>query len=115
VAAYRKVGGLVIESGFLSAFRVMTGIRLLPFDRFDNLQKVGAVSCPVLVMHCREDEIIPFRHEQQLFKAVRQPKMNLWVDRAGHNDLELIAGAAYWDTLRSFEKFIDSNKPGAQN
>lgn len=109
LAATHKVGGLVIESGFTSAFRVITGIRLLPFDRFDNLQKMGDITCPVLVIHGRQDEIIPFRHGLQLFEAASHPKINFWVDRSGHNDLPMIAGDAYWETARRFEQFIESS------
>ncbi len=109
LAATRKVGGLVIESGFTSAFRVMTRIRLLPFDRFDNLQKMSHISCPVLVIHGRQDKIIPFRHGLQLFEAARQPKINFWVDRSGHNDLLTIAGEAYWETARRFEQLVESS------
>jgi hypothetical protein len=105
-AATRKVGGLVIESGFTSAFRVMTRIRLMPFDRFDNLKGLERVSCPVLVIHGREDEIISFRHGEQLFDKAPQPKMQFWVDRAGHNDLSMVAGSTYWDTALRFEHLL---------
>ena len=109
LAGTHRVGGLVIESGFTSAFRVMTRIRIVPFDRFDNLQKIVNITSPVLVIHGKEDEIIPFRHGQLLFEAARQPKMNFWVDRAGHNDLGIIAGNAYWDTALRFKELIESN------
>jgi len=109
LAAKHKVGGLVIESGFTSAFRVMTRIRLLPFDRFDNLQNLRHIKCPVLVIHGKQDEIIPFRHGLQLFEAARQPKINFWVDRSGHNDLLAIAGEAYWETARRFEQLVESS------
>lgn len=109
LAATRRSGGLVIESGFTSAFRVMTRIRIVPFDRFDNLQKIASITCPVLVIHGKEDGIIPFRHGQLLFEAARQPKMNFWVNRAGHNDLGLIAGKAYWEKAQSFRELIESS------
>ncbi len=111
LAATHKIGGLVIESGFTSAFRVMTRIRLLPFDRFDNLLKMRQINCPVLIIHGREDKIIPLRHGLQLFEAARQPKINFWVDRSGHNDLLIIAGEAYWETAGRFEQLVEnSNK-----
>lgn len=106
LAATRKVGGLVIESGFTSAFRVMTRIRLLPFDRFDNLRGIERISCPLLVIHGRKDEIISFWHGQRLYDAARQPKMQLWVDRAGHNDLVMVAGSAYWEAAQRFERML---------
>jgi fermentation-respiration switch protein FrsA (DUF1100 family) len=109
LASTRKVGGLVIESGFTSAFRVMTRIRLLPFDRFDNLQKMGHITCPVLVVHGKEDEIIHFRHGLKLFEAAREPKVNFWVNRSGHNDLLMIAGDAYWEAAQRLIQLVDNS------
>lgn len=106
LAANRKIGGLVLESAFTSAFRVMTRVRLLPFDRFDNLGTLRRISCPVLVMHGTADEIIPFSHGKKLYEAVRGTRMNYWVDRAGHNNLPEIAGKHYWDTAHRFEMML---------
>lgn len=107
LAAARKVGGLVIESGFTSAFRVVTRIRLLPFDRFDNLQSLQRISCPLLVIHGKNDEIIPFRHGESLYRSFSGKKMHYWVDGAGHNDLGQVAGTAYWETAQQFARMLD--------
>jgi hypothetical protein len=114
LAASRPTAGLVIESGFTSAFRVMTRVRLLPFDRFDNLRGLERVTCPVLVIHGTGDGIIPFWHGQALFGKAREPKSRLWVERAGHNDLVDVAGPAYWEAAVHFEHMLmGSNRPAA--
>jgi len=107
LAATRRIGGLVLESAFTSAFRVMTRIRLLPFDRFDNLRRLKLVTCPVLVLHGDEDEIIPFRHGKKLYESVGGTRANLWVERAGHNDLFRVAGARYWDSAHKFAAILE--------
>lgn len=104
LAAARKVGGLVIESGFISAFRVMTRIRLLPFDRFDNLKALQRISCPLLVIHGKKDEIIPFWHAESLYQSFSGKKMHYWVDGAGHNDLLQAAGEEYWQIAGRFAR-----------
>ncbi|CAH2031087.1 alpha/beta hydrolase [Trichlorobacter ammonificans] len=106
LAATRAVGGLVIESGFTSAFRVVTRIRLLPFDRFDNLWLLPQVSCPVLVMHGQADEIIPPRHGRELYAMAPGKKVSLWVDGAGHNNLYAVAGEHYWQAVRQFVRLL---------
>ena len=110
LAENRKIGGLVLESAFTSAFRVMIPVRLLPFDRFDNLAALKRITCPVLVIHGVEDEIIPFNHGRRLYEAVRGIRMNYWVDRAGHNNLQAIAGRSYWDTAHRFERILGKQK-----
>jgi abhydrolase domain-containing protein 17 len=106
LAARRPVGGLVIESGFVSAFRVLTRVPLLPFDRFENLRHIRRVRCPVLVIHGRDDEVIPWSHGRRLFEAANEPKTALWIDGAHHNDLPFVAGARYWTALQAFGRSV---------
>jgi abhydrolase domain-containing protein 17 len=108
LAARRPVGGVVVESSFVSAFRVMTRIQLLPFDRFPNLRNMREVSAPVLVIHGLRDEVIPASHGRRLFAAAPEPKRHLWVEAAGHNDLVFTAGTAYWQALREMARLVES-------
>jgi hypothetical protein len=103
LASRRRVGGLVMESSFVSAYRVMTRWPLVPVDQFANLSKLGSVDAPVLVIHGGRDRVVAPWHGRRLFEAVPEPRRDsLWVEEAGHNDLEAVAGAAYWRTLARF-------------
>ena len=102
LAVRRPVAGLVIESGFTTAFRAVTRLPLLPFDRFRTIDKVARLSVPLLVIHGRDDHIIPFSHGRRLYAAAPEPKRYLWVEKAGHWDLREAAGEGYWRTLRDF-------------
>jgi abhydrolase domain-containing protein 17 len=102
LAARESVGGLILESTFTSAFRVVTRIKILPFDKFSNIDKIGGVKCPVLVIHGKNDQTIGFHHGETLFAAARSPKYSFWVDNAGHNDMFDKAGASYLTTIRDF-------------
>lgn len=93
--------GMVLESPFTSAFKVVCPINL-PFDRFPNLARIGNIKMPVLIMHGTLDGVIPFRHGQTLFNAANQPKYFFEVPDAGHNDLEFKAGDRYWQELGKF-------------
>jgi len=103
LAAHRRLGGLVLESPFLSAFRVMTRVSLFPVDKFRNSAKIGRVTCPVLIMHGEEDEIVPVWHGRRLFDLAPEPKMLVTVPGAHHNDFVRIAGPRYALALRDFE------------
>ena len=102
LATEERVAGLVLQSAFTSVYRVLTQRRVLPGDFFENERKLPSVTCPVLVMHGREDEVIPFAHGEALFAAVVGPKRALWVPGAAHNDFVEVAGDRYWDALREF-------------
>ena len=68
LASRRKVGGLILKLLFLSAFRSATGITMLPWDRFRNVDHTGAVNCSSLVIHGTLDEVVPFRQGSVIFQ-----------------------------------------------
>jgi fermentation-respiration switch protein FrsA (DUF1100 family) len=110
LAARKPVAGLIIESTFVSAFRVIMPFAILPFDKFTNLEKIKRVKCPVLVMHGRADDIIPFAHGEELFAAAPSPKLALWVEEATHNDFFGVAGERYKEILRQFASLVSKNQ-----
>lgn len=102
LAGRKPVGGLVIESSFVSAYRVVTRLPL-PVDQFRSLDKLRSVRAPVLVIHGEEDEVVAPWHGRRLLEAVPEDRRHsLWVEGAGHNDLVAVAGSAYWDALSDF-------------
>ena len=113
LAARERVGGVVLESAFTSAYRVVTRIPLLPGDRFPNLHHVRNLAVPLLVVHGTEDGVIPVAHGRQLFAAAGEPKQVLWVEGAGHNDLAYVAGSRYGRALREFAAFAGRHGHGA--
>ena len=109
LASRVKAAGLILENPFLSAFRVVTRIPIVPFDKFSNIDKIQRVRCTVLVMHGTGDEVIPFWHGQQLFAAANEPKRFLWVEGAGHNDVMEVAGEQYAKALREFAQLLKTH------
>lgn len=108
LACRKKIGGLILESSFVTAFRVVTRIPLVPFDKFRNIDKIKKINCPVLVFHGKDDDVVPIWHGKKLFEKANEPKFCLWIDNAGHNDdLAQMAGSSYWNTI---EKFMASVK-----
>ncbi|USR91953.1 alpha/beta hydrolase [Phormidium yuhuli AB48] len=106
LASREAIAALTVESGFLSAFRVVTRIRLFPFDKFDNLSKIPNVYSPVLFIHGTDDRLIPLLHGEGLYEAANDPKKAFWVDGAGHNDLLEVVGDRYPQVLQEFEQLI---------
>ena len=53
--------------------------------RHTTRDHVREAHCPVLVVHSRDDEIIPFHHGESIFAAANEPRSLLEI-RGGHND-----------------------------
>lgn len=116
MATEERAAGLVVQSGFMSAFRVLTRWPILPGDQFRNLAKMPRVESPVLVMHGRRDEVIGFHHGEQLLAAARGPTRHLWLEDAHHNDFTEVAGDKLWQALREFGELCakPTSTPGAR-
>jgi uncharacterized protein len=91
LALKTQPGMLVLESTFTSAPDMAAGmfpilpIRLLCRFRYDTVDRIPRLKCPVLVAHGSGDEVIPYGHGQRVFAAARDPKC--FVDLSGrHND-----------------------------
>lgn len=115
LACRKKLAGLILESSFITAFRVVTHIPMIPFDKFRNIDKIKKVQCPVLVIHGKDDRIVPFWHGEKLFEAANEPKLRFWVDEAGHNDLFWVAGTRYWDAIKEFTGVVQKNRQNSAN
>ncbi|MGC2208699.1 MAG: alpha/beta hydrolase [Candidatus Korobacteraceae bacterium] len=102
LAAIRPVAGLIAQAPFLSAFRVVTRIQIVPWDKFNNARTIGRVHCPVLVAQGRNDEVIPFWHGERIYGLANPPKEHIWLDGAGHNDVMLVASRPYLAAIQNF-------------
>ncbi len=107
LAARHGAAGVILESAFTSTYRVLTQVRLLPFDRFPNAALIGRLRCPVLVIHGTRDGIVPFSHGRALYDAAPAPKQSLWVEGAGHNNVLDVAGERYPQALKRFERLAE--------
>ncbi len=109
LAIRKPVAGLITESTFTSIFKVKVPIKILPFDKFDNLKKISKVKCPVLIMHGKMDEVVPFYHSEQLFNQAPSPKLFLWIEDGKHNNFPYAAGERYTKILKEFIELVDNN------
>ncbi|UCE88555.1 MAG: alpha/beta hydrolase [Pseudomonadota bacterium] len=116
VAAYlagaEKPRALIVETAFTSVpdlaaeLYPMFPVRPLSRFRYDTRARLAGVSCPVLIVHSADDEIIPFSHGRSLFEAAREPKQML-VIRGGHNEGFIVSGNVYLDGLASFLRRLE--------
>jgi abhydrolase domain-containing protein 17 len=110
LAAHHPLGGLILESTFVSAFRVLVPFPFLPFEKFHSIGKLPRISCPTLVIHGTSDRTIPLWHGQMIYQKLRSSKQFLWVNGADHNDVLDVAGSQYLQKIQDFGKALESKR-----
>ena len=109
MARRREPRALVLQSAFSSAVDIgeniywFLPIGLLMKDRYDSIDKIGAIRCPLLMIHGARDRIVPMKYGLALFRAAGEPKEWYELERAGHNDLVSVGGTRY---LRRIDEFL---------
>ncbi len=107
LAALHQPGALILESCFTSVpdmaakLYPLLPVRLLSRLHYNVVDSLPEVSCPVLVVHSPNDEIIPYSHGERLFAVAQPPKEFLQL-RGGHNEGFLLSGPAYVNGLADF-------------
>ena len=98
---------LILESTFTSLRDVAATLypffpvkRLLRFE-YNTAEYLGGVNCPVLIIHSRNDEIMPFSQGQQLFEVAREPRTFLEISGT-HNEGFITSGRHYEEGLDAF-------------
>jgi uncharacterized protein len=91
IAAREKPRAVVIASTFTSlpdlgaeVYRFLP-VRLLSRFQYDTRSCLQQISAPVLIVHSRRDDIVPYAHAEKLYAAARPPKQFLDI-AGGHND-----------------------------
>ncbi len=106
------IRGLILESAFAETLPLL---RLLGVDPealgateengFGNLWKIEKTPQPTLIIHARNDSLIPFQQAQMLMeKSASRGKQLMVVPGADHNDILMRAGEEYFKTISGFIK-----------
>ena len=100
-------GALILESTFSSArdfareaFPLLSHLLMLRYD-FNTARRLPAVSCPVLVLHSPDDEVMPYVLGEQVFRSAHEPKRFVRL-RGDHNSGFLLSQPEYEQALDEF-------------
>ena len=106
-ARRHRARAVILESPFTSVADMAdvvfphVPLRWIVTYRYDNLSKISGIGAPLLVMHSRNDDIVPFAMGRRLFEAAADPKI-FFEMKGDHNEGYLDTGAAYPRAILSF-------------
>jgi fermentation-respiration switch protein FrsA (DUF1100 family) len=123
VAAYlagkTKAAALIIEGAFTSYADI--GSKYYPYMpvrwfarfKYPTIDYMRKVKCPVMVIHSRDDETVPFEFGLELYNAANEPKEFVEL-RGGHNDAFLVSGETYKKAWTKWLKFLRDTEQGRE-
>ncbi|MGM0365924.1 MAG: alpha/beta hydrolase [Actinomycetota bacterium] len=116
VAAHMASSGnpaaLILDSTFTSIKDI--GAELYPFlpvrrffrFEYDTLDFVSGLNCPVLVIHSKDDEYIPYQHAQRIYSEIKTRKEIVAI-KGSHNDGFLVSSELYREKISEFLKLTN--------
>ncbi|NNE60417.1 MAG: alpha/beta hydrolase [Woeseia sp.] len=114
LAATHEAGALIVESGFTSAADMAANlypflpVRMLLRLEYPVIDYVATAKAPVLIVHGRDDEIIPYAMGQELYEAAPRPKAFLELE-GDHNSAFMLDRERYVEGL---QRFLAEHVPG---
>jgi len=115
LASEVRVKALVIESAFTSyvdigqKFYSYMPVRWFAEFNYNTIGYIRNVRCPVMIIHSRNDEIVPFEFGIELYKAANEPKEFVEVF-GSHNESFLVSGEIYKKAWVKWLEFLGENK-----
>ena len=117
VSQANQPGALILESAFTSVREAARDrvpaflVKFLVPDVYRTLEYLSAVRCPVLIIHSREDEIVPFHHGEALYAKSAGPK-EFAVIHGSHNRGFIDSESYYEAALDSFlSEYLGRKRP----
>jgi pimeloyl-ACP methyl ester carboxylesterase len=108
MAREHRAAAVIVESGFTSVPELAAElwpylpVRWLTRFEYPTREDLARSQAPVLVIHGRDDELVPIAHGRALFEAAPQPKAFLLLEGGGHNDAFMVDRARYRAGIGAF-------------
>ena len=81
---------IILESPFTSIensakiYYPYLPVRLLLKDRYDSISKIKMIHTPILIMHGKKDDVVPFSMGKELFEKANNPKQSYFTNEDDH-------------------------------
>ena len=119
-----NIRGVILVSPLASGWRVLSVYNYMKMfspwlDEIfaNNIKYIKCIECPVLIMHGRQDQIVPVHNALDLFQAAnshtcRKPPSLYGSDEfpVGHNNIETDRSIEFLDEVASHIEFCETKK-----
>ena len=107
MAKRKSFNSVILESPFTSIensakiYYPYLPIKLLLKDRYDSINKIKMINSPILIMHGKKDDVVPFSMGKELLDRANNPKHSYFTSTDDHM-MEFNS-----ELLREIKNFVD--------
>ena len=118
LAVHEPPSGMILVSPFASVADMSRIVcpwlptRWLVRNRYNSLDRIPGVNCPILVVHGEEDFTVPISQGRRLYEAAHEPKRFVALTGAAHNGIFEAGGEVYWNALAHFSGQVEADGRG---
>ena len=90
VAQGKKFAGIILESPFTSMIDAgkdkypFLPVKLMLKDKYESDKKIMNIKIPIMIMHGKLDNIVPFSMGKKIYQLAREPKYSHFTDYDDH-------------------------------
>ena len=90
IAQNKNFAGIILESPFTSMIDAgkdkypYLPVRLLLKDRYESNKKIKNINSPILIMHGKVDNIVPFHMGKKMYELANEPKYSYFSEYDDH-------------------------------
>ena len=90
IAQFNNFGGVILESPFTSMIDAAKNrypifpIKLLLKDKYESNKKIKNIKSPILIMHGKVDQIVPFWMGKKMYDLANDPKYSYFTQYDNH-------------------------------
>ena len=101
---------IILEAPFYSLHAmgriVLPPLAFIVKDNLNSARLITQLTVPVLIIHGKQDETVPFQQGRELYNAAPQPKRFYAVSGGGHSGLYEVGGQRYFQTIQGFVDLV---------
>lgn len=123
-AVHRPCAGVILQSGITSLPEMgkklfpmlnLYPTAFFPHPRLNNLNRIGHIKAPILLIHGKKDTIVPYDQSQKLYDRARGQKSLVFLNDCGHNDMGVQNTEQFQGAIKSFvAQIFSTTQPAPQ-
>ncbi len=116
LATTQPAKGLILEGSFTDIIEIgqelypYLPIKKLCYFKYNSKHNLASIKYPVLIIHSKDDEVIPYKHGEMLYKIANNPKSLLKL-AGSHDETYVVSRFKYRNGIAKYLESLNTLDP----